>query len=231
MAADKYGTSRYPWERTEGETSNNYAAFLTYRDQGPRRTLRKAAMIHFNVEEADYDPMGGGIRTLQKWSSEFRWVARSEEYDDWLRHLEDAKDIEDIKAMRTRHATISTIMQNKVAIYLNTLDDAKLARMSPDSAMRLLDLAIKNERLARGVPDSITGITNAEGGPVEVEVSETELERKFAAFMLSRDPGNDIERGEPNGADEVEDDILAESIRIKAETAEGDWPAEGPATS
>jgi hypothetical protein len=230
VSSDKYGADKYPWERLDRETSNNYAAFVTYRDQGPRRTLRKSAMIYYSVDEAHYDPMGGGIRTLQKWSSEFRWVARSEEYDDWLQNLSDATDVADIKSMRTRHATIATIMQNKVAIYLNTLDDAKIARMSPDSAMRLLDLAIKNERLARGVPDSIQALTNKDGGPLEVDVSEEALERKFAAFMLSRDPTNDIERGEPDGADDVGDDILAETIRIKAESAEGVWPTEDPAS-
>lgn len=48
--------------------------------------------------------------------------------------------------------------------------------------MRLLHLAIKNERLARGVPD---------------------------------------------GPDEQVVEILAEAIRVKQESADGEWPSEG----
>jgi hypothetical protein len=226
VLSDQYGFDAYPWDRQDGETSNNYAAFITYRDLGARRSLRKASCLFYNIPEDQFDPMGAKIRTLAKWSSKFRWVARVEEYDDWMQKLEDAEDIEAIKAMRKRHVQLTTVVQSKIVTYLNGLDERTIQRMNPDQAMRMLDLAIKNERLARGVPDAITGLTDAKGGPVEVEhISEDALERKFAAFMQAHDPENTIEKGEPEGPDQESDDILAEALE-QHDPLPAPWPSD-----
>ena len=67
METDNYGLNRYLWERLEDETSNNYGAIVTYRDRGRRRTLRKATCMYYDIGPADFDPMGGKIRTIGKW--------------------------------------------------------------------------------------------------------------------------------------------------------------------
>lgn len=231
MTADEYGLNKYPWERQEGETSNNYAAFVTYRDMGIRRTLRKAAIRFYEIPENEYDPRGGKIRTLEKWSAQYRWVQRAELYDDFMQAQADAEDVEAIKDMRKRHVQLMTVIQSKAVTYLNTVTEAQLAKMTPDQLMRMLDLAIKNERIARGVPDTITGVTNAKGEAVEIQdVTQEALERKFEAWKLAHDPDNTIEKGEPDGTDQEQDDMLAEILEEEGRAhaaEEGDalaWP-------
>ena len=207
---DEYGFASYPWEPLETETAQQYAAFIVYRDLGPRRTMRAAAAKYYDLGEAkDVDPKSGKIRNFERWSSANRWVARAEEWDVYLQHKADLDEVEAIKAMRERHVNITTVMQSKAIQYLNTITDADLKRMTPDTAMRMLDLAIKNERLARGVPDTIQAQTNADGSKLDqprIEISGDALERRFEAWLAANDPTNTIERGEP---DVAESDDLA----------------------
>ena len=107
---------------------------------------------------------------------------RAEEQDDCLQSQAEAESVQDVRHMKKRHVDIATTMQSKVTEYLQGITDQEFRRMSPDAAMRLLHLAIKNERLARGVPD---------------------------------------------GPDEQVVEILAEAIRVKQESADGEWPSEG----
>ena len=199
---DQYGFATYPWEVLENETAQQYAAFIMYRDLGPRRSMRAAAAKYYDLGEAkDVDPKSGKIRTFERWSSANRWVARAEEWDLFLQHQADIDEVAAVKAMRERHVNITTVMQSKAIQYLNTITDADLKRMTPDTAMRMLDLAIKNERLARGVPDTIQAQTNADGSKIDsvvrMEISDEALERRFEAWQMANDPDNEIERGEP----------------------------------
>jgi hypothetical protein len=227
---DTYGLERYPWERLDqdGETSHAYRAFLIYRDAGPKRTLRAVAHDFYDIPRTEnlHADHAGKIRTVEKWSAQFRWVQRAEEFDDWLQKQADADDIQAIKDMRKRHVQLASSFQAKVVTYLNGMDNAALARMNPDQMMRVLDLAIKNERLARGVPDqmSMQMIMDA-GRPADrADASAEALQRKLDAWLMSVDPENDIERGEPAreavsdlpdapadpaAASTVDDDLLA----------------------
>jgi hypothetical protein len=58
------------WERQPGESDKAYAAFATYRDLGPERSLRAVAEHLYGVRA------GYGVRTVEKWSSRHGWVDR-----------------------------------------------------------------------------------------------------------------------------------------------------------
>lgn len=203
---DEYGFSDYPWSPQEGETSTAYAAFIAYRDLGPRRTMRAAAAKFYPDDfesPEDVDPKSGKVRNFERWSSRWRWVARCEEWDTFLQKQADADEVQAVKDMRARHVNMMTVMQSKAVQYLNTITEEDLRRMTPDTAMRMLDLAIKNERLARNVPDTIQAQTDVNGGPVQatVEISVEALERRFDAWKAAHDPNNVIEKGEPDRPD------------------------------
>lgn len=67
------------WERQEGESSKAFAAFSTYRDFGPNRSLKSAAELHYGIAGS-----ASKLRQFQTWSSRFDWVSRCEAYDDFL---------------------------------------------------------------------------------------------------------------------------------------------------
>lgn len=197
---DRYGLSDLPWERRSDEGTKAFAAFIVYRDLGPRRTLRQAALAHYQIAEDDLKA-SSKKRVVEGWSSRHQWRARAEEWDNYVRHETEEKELKAIADMRVRHASLMTVMQSKMVTYLNGLTDDVIKRMSPDVAMRALDLAIKNERIARGVPDTVTALTNVHGGPVqhqEQAVTDESLERKLRAWYASRNPENTLEKGEPD---------------------------------
>ncbi len=58
------------WERQQEESDKAYAAFATYRDLGPERSLRAVAEAIYGVRAKH------GKRTVEKWSSRHGWVDR-----------------------------------------------------------------------------------------------------------------------------------------------------------
>lgn len=203
MAGDVYGLNVYPWEMLPTETNKSYAAFLTYRDLGPRRTLREAASAFYNVPQDEMISHGGKVRTFEKWSSRFSWVHRVERWDDHTRQLADAATEQAIISMKERHAQIAAAAQGKIVSALNSVDVSKL---NPLQMMQMFDIAVRNERLARGVPASVDAILAADTSPEMQSVTDEALEGKLTAWLRSRDPENTIELGEPSEADGAPDE-------------------------
>jgi hypothetical protein len=83
------------WERLPGESALAYAAFCAFRDYGPERNIRKAAICYANRSE--FDGRGGATteqrqgtkpsnstqaiekryRVWRNWCSQFRWRERT----------------------------------------------------------------------------------------------------------------------------------------------------------
>jgi len=197
---DPYGLAKYPWEILPNETGEEYAAFITYRDLGARRTLRKAASVYYEVPEADVAEFHAGkIRTFERWSGRNSWVQRSEKYDLHVQTLNDAKTTEEILAMKDRHAQIAMAAQSKMIAALQGLDASKLNLLQ---MMQVYDIAVRNERLARGVPQSVEAIVAGDNSPGASSVTDESLDAKLQAWLRAKDPENTIELGEPDGADE-----------------------------
>jgi len=74
------------WERQEGETSKAFAAFLLYRDMGRSRSLASASSIDgVNTVKT---------RQFQLWSSQYKWVARCQAWDEAQDKIRDAQRLE-----------------------------------------------------------------------------------------------------------------------------------------
>jgi hypothetical protein len=194
---DRYQLDAYPWERRDGETETQYRAFIAYRDLGPKRTLRAAACEHYGIAPADFDPKSGKMRTFERWSGANQWVIRAEAFDDWSQALADQDNAAAIIAMKTRHARIAEAAQSKVVEAIQKIDPSKMNLLQ---IVQVFDIAVRNERLARGVPASVDAIVGAEADQGRSEpISDEALMAKIKAWRASRDPENTIEAGEPGG--------------------------------
>ena len=54
------------------------------------------------------------LRQLQHWSSRWRWVERSQEYDDHLQRQDRLRQEKERRDMLTRHGKIAVLGQNLV---------------------------------------------------------------------------------------------------------------------
>ncbi len=80
------------WEPLKGETRGQgkaWRAFKTFRDLGPERTLKQAAMAFYDRTEEELK--GHEYDQVRRWSSRFDWMERAQAYDSWLEmHRRDA---------------------------------------------------------------------------------------------------------------------------------------------
>jgi hypothetical protein len=98
------------WQRQEGETSRQYAAFCVYRDMGTERSIRKAAKAHLasplkrasgGHQQRRYrthpDP-ARYLRTVARkwleWSRTQNWVARAQAWDDHVHELDESRRLD-----------------------------------------------------------------------------------------------------------------------------------------
>src|SRR3954469_916563 len=70
-----------PWGRQSREGEQAYAAFLAYRDLGPRRT-HEATRVRLGKRP-------GYLKPIERWSSHWEWRHRARAWDD---HLQDERD-------------------------------------------------------------------------------------------------------------------------------------------
>src|SRR3954466_9461560 len=122
------------YDRQPGESRQAFAAFATYRDLGPSRSLVKAGR-----------ELGKSLALLERWSARWRWVARAEAYDEFLDQLKRDRTTQLILEMCARHATL--------AQKLNNLTAEEIDRMTFDQLATLLKVAVSVETRARGEPD------------------------------------------------------------------------------
>lgn len=130
-----------PWERAEGETARAHQAFTVYRDAGPDRSLAKVAAT-----------LGKALALIERWSVRWAWVYRVAAWDD---DQERRRAVELAAARReatARHVSLATAAQERIATRLENLDPDTL---TPGDLIRWLDVSVRLERLALGIPDRI----------------------------------------------------------------------------
>jgi hypothetical protein len=142
------------WERIKGESSKRYYAFCLYRDMGAQeRSLSKVAK---ELAGANKIPKRSRITHLKEWSAEDKWVARCKAWDteqDWIKraYMEKA-----LKGMARKHLDIALTRQSIAVKKLQTINiDLDPEAISVTEAERMLDSAIKLERLVLGEPTEI----------------------------------------------------------------------------
>ncbi len=128
-----------------GESARALAAFRAYCALGPRRSLAKLA-------EAGQS----SLRYLELWSAKYGWVRRAAEYDaeheaaleaERVRREADAEEAR--REMLARHAQEAKDLFVLAVRRLEYLAEA--GGLDASSAVRLVQVAVQVERLARGV--------------------------------------------------------------------------------
>jgi len=188
------------WDRQPGESSRAYAHFCLYRDKGVSRSLR--ALEHV-------DGCTSGYRQLGRWSSRWQWVKRYQDYDDHLQRQDRLRQEKERKDMLTRHGKIAVLGQNLVVKGIEKLlADVEQGKrdLSASDASRLLDVAVKIERLSRGEPTEISELGGSDEHPVKISIEDRArqaVERVLGIADHSTTDSGAAERNEAEGSADV----------------------------
>ena len=164
---------RQPWFRMADESRKAFVAFRCYAELGDQRSLSEVARR-----------LGKSKQLLSRWSARHKWIERVKAFDDRTDEMLHESNLRERKRMVQRHARAAIVAQN---IALCRLADAQeaIARGLQDSRLdtmqagRLLDIACKLERLARGgdLPDDAVAKIVVHVGVRERPRYEDEAER------------------------------------------------------
>jgi hypothetical protein len=114
---------------------------------------------------------------MKSWSATHNWVARANAYDTYLDEQTRYEQLEAVKDMRRRHAAVASMALAKAAERLRIASSESL---SINDASKLLDLAVKIERLARGEASERHELSGLNGGAIAHEVGiRDEMVDKF----------------------------------------------------
>lgn len=183
---------RHPWDRQEHETNRAYQAFLCYRDMGALRSLRKAAEIFYGDVGYVSKPSAKN-RQFFEWSSNHKWVARCEAWDDEEDRLRTIERRERIKKMDDRQAgygkTMQKIAYRNMPIVEGLVEDMIKAdkTLTVEESRRYIETGVKLERLALGEAGEIA-IKKHEGGvKIEYEEVPPEIAKKIGRELARRE--------------------------------------------
>jgi hypothetical protein len=174
------------WERLNGEGAMAYAAFCVYRDYGPERNVRKAAVRY--ADSLEFDGIGGGgteqrqgskpsnsgqtvekrYRVWRRWAGQFRWRERAADYD---RYLDRLKQAEKRKTIEAREAVYRETTKKMLQVVNKKLDLMDPAELTQGNVTEWMTRAISTER-------EIAGPVGADGKP-EVKQGEINFSPEF----------------------------------------------------
>jgi len=158
------------WEQQPGETAGSFGYFAIYRDmrypKAPdgteitdgsvpfqKRSLRKLAAA-----------VGVNFRNITRINEKYNWQKRVEAYDAHVdRTVREANEAAIVK-MRTEHALLAQQMIRKATKRLLTIPEDQI---SAAELVRMVDVAVKVERLSRGESTENQAVTH--NGEVEVK--------------------------------------------------------------
>lgn len=124
-----------PWERQENESEKAFSAFKAYLEMEDRNICQLAKRLAKSRQLVD------------KWKQKYNWQERCIAYDKSLQDVEYATAVEERKKMAKRHIAIAMNMQAKAVEALKQTDVSKL---NVNEIVKLIDSAVKIERLSRG---------------------------------------------------------------------------------
>ena len=126
-----------PWARQPNETSRQFAVFCAYRDLHPlERSLVEVGR-----------KLGVTKTYVERLSARCDWVKRAGAFDDEQDRLTQSQRARRIEEMNVRHARIASTALRKVEERLEMLDADS---MRPADVARLMEIAARQERVARG---------------------------------------------------------------------------------
>ncbi len=184
MAKDQQ--ERELWEQQEGESSTAFTHFVVYRDMRYPKVTKTAADKTTTTDvvmdgTVPYEKrslrkvaaaLGMNFRTIARQSETWEWVKRCEAYDAYVdRSIREANEAA-IRKMNQEHALLAQQMIRKATRRLLKMPEDQI---SAAELVRMVDVAVKVERLSRGESTENQAVTH--NGEVEV--------KKDAAMDLS----------------------------------------------
>jgi hypothetical protein len=139
------------WERLSGESSSAYAAFCSFRDFGPDRSIRKAVETEYSKPEhgsLDAAKLGKKYRLWRSWSMQFKWLKRAEDYDQYIDRLKQTEVRKNIEAQGEVHRMVTGKM---LAVVTKKLDLLNPQELTQSTVTDWVETAIRAEREAAGL--------------------------------------------------------------------------------
>ena len=124
-----------PWDRQEGETSQAFEAFATYRDMGSSRTQRALS-----------ERLGRTIASLSRWAKQWRWKARIVAFETHEDQQMRKVLLDGRTKMRARHVALASRIQRKL---MERISDLDADQISIADLARLYEASVRIERQAR----------------------------------------------------------------------------------
>lgn len=205
---------REPWEQQEGENSTVFSHFIMYRDMRYPKITRnkygkdgKPTGETFTTEVMDgtvpYEKrslrklaatLGVNLRTIARQSDTWNWVKRCEAYDAYVDRKNREANEAAIKKMYTEHALLAQQMIRKATRRMTTIPDDQI---SAAELVRMVDVAVKVERLSRGESTEVREITG--------EVTAHNTQQVDLSELSDEDLRRLIKLGEMGGGADGED--------------------------
>lgn len=147
-------------ERLEAEPPKAFQMLQTFISLGLTRNLRAVAE-RFEVT----------LNHIQKLSSEYRWRERATHWETLVSQRRDLERLEAIRASEIKHARAANLCVERGLAALEKLDPDLL---KPHEVLKFLEVGIRLEREALGLPGGIQGFTGPDGGAVLLELTPLE---------------------------------------------------------
>jgi hypothetical protein len=122
---------RYLFDRQPRETEKAFTAFRTYLDLGSKRSLKAVGQ-----------KLGKSKAMMERWSSQWKWVARVKAYSNHMTH---EADLEQQRQARRKIVTSNETLEELSAIVRADPDEVQKLRYS--DKLRAIELAGKRHRL------------------------------------------------------------------------------------
>lgn len=131
----KWSGNEKSWERQPKESLKAYEAFYLYLQMGEDRSLRR-------VEQE----LNKSHTLIGRWSTTWKWVQRSRDYDADLKRQEYAAKKNEIKKMQTRQMQTAVLLQKKGVEALKNLKAESLGAKDAKDILRFIIEGAKMER-------------------------------------------------------------------------------------
>lgn len=163
-------TERELWEKQPGETATAFAHFCLYRDMRYPKAASGEAVTDGTIPYEKRSlrrvaaQLGMNFRTIARQSEAGAWQKRVEAYDAYVDRVAREANEAAIRKMHGEHALLAQQMIRKATKRLLSIPETEI---SAAELARMVDVAVRVERLSRG--DSTENQIVTHNGEVEVK--------------------------------------------------------------
>lgn len=208
-----------PWSRQPGETSVAWEAFVLFRDWGTSRNHAKV-----------YRKLGKSRTVIERWSRKWNWLERAHAWDEQVDSVRQEAALGEVAEMAKRHigeaGEFIEVAMAHIRAFAKSFDtpakrkkfEKELVALPPKERVQVMarmvmmwELAVKQERLARGEP------TENIAGRIGIHVVDR-LARKIGALATQFLPADQRDAYLVE-LDKLMSDEIGESLQLKEREA------------